>query len=57
MLMTIRAPIMDLQPEATLLRFATVESPIAAMRPVEPAYAIFSEKSRAALRRFVGVGD
>jgi ornithine decarboxylase len=50
--MNVRADIRDPHPAAVLPRFATVESLIGAMRPVEPVYALFPEKFRAARRRF-----
>jgi glutamate-1-semialdehyde aminotransferase len=50
--MNVRATIMDLQPGAALPRFASVESPIEALRPLEPVYALFPDKFRMAGRRF-----
>ena len=50
--MNVQATIMDLEPGAALPRFASVESLIEALRPIEPVYALFPDKFRAARRRF-----
>ena len=55
--MNLRANIMDPRPAAPLPRFATVESLIGAMRPVEPVYALFPDKFCAVRRGFATIGD
>lgn len=53
--MNVRATVMDLRDAgAGLPCFATVEALIETLRPVEPVYALFPEKFRAARRRFAG---
>jgi ornithine decarboxylase len=53
MSMNVRAAVMDIdQAGGALPRFATVESLIETLRPVEPVYALFPDKFRIARRRF-----